>query len=308
MTRFMLRMSMMVLAPLAIVTSGPAHCQAASATAGEERLPHISVTTMGNKGSPVVLIPGLASPRAVWDGIAPKLAADHRVYLVQVNGFAGDDPGENLSPGLIDGVVADIDSYVARHKLVGAAAIGHSMGGLIGLKLAKAHPGDLARLMIVDSIPYFGVLMAPPGMAVTVAMVEPQAKLMRDKIAASYGKPADPAAIDAQTRGLALKPESIAKMKGWAAAADPRVTANGLYDDLTTDLRGDIASIKTPMTVLYPWNSQGPGEAMTGAFYRAQYAAAPSASFVAIPDAAHFVMLDQPAAFEAAVTAFLAAS
>ncbi|WP_339426839.1 hypothetical protein, partial [Pseudomonas proteolytica] len=34
------------------------------ATTAELRLPHISIVTMG-KGSPVILIPGLASPRAV---------------------------------------------------------------------------------------------------------------------------------------------------------------------------------------------------------------------------------------------------
>ena len=67
----------------------------ASASA-ETRLAHISVVSIGS-GDPVVLIPGLASPRAVWDGIAPELARGHRVLLVQVNGFGGDDPGANRS-------------------------------------------------------------------------------------------------------------------------------------------------------------------------------------------------------------------
>ena len=52
---------------------------------------HISIETIG-KGSPVILIPGLSRPRAVWDGVAPELAKTHRVILVQVNGFGGDDP------------------------------------------------------------------------------------------------------------------------------------------------------------------------------------------------------------------------
>ncbi len=132
------------------------------ATTAELRLPHISIVTMG-KGSPVILIPGLASPRAVWDDVAPELAKTHRVILVQVNGFGGDDPGANLQPGVLDGIVADLDGYITREKLHGTLVIGHSMGGLVGLMLAKAHPADLARLMIVDSLPYFAVLMAPPG-------------------------------------------------------------------------------------------------------------------------------------------------
>jgi len=68
----------------------------------EVRLPHISVVEMG-RGDPVVLIPGLSSPRAVWDGLAPRLAPNHRVLLIQVNGFAGDDPGANSAAGATRG-------------------------------------------------------------------------------------------------------------------------------------------------------------------------------------------------------------
>lgn len=278
---------------------------AAQAAAGPATLPHISIVEQG-KGRPVVLIPGLASPRAVWDGIVPTLARTHRVILVQVNGFAGDDPRANLQPGVLAGIVADLDAYMATNRLHGAAVIGHSMGGLVGLMLAKAHPADVGKLMIVDSLPFFAVLMAPPGVDPTVAMVEPQAKVMRDRIAAAYGKPLDLATADAQTRGMALKPDSIAAIKRWAAAADARVTAEAMYEDLTTDLRPDLASIATPITLVYPWNAGGPTKTMADPFYRHQYAAAPHVTYVDIGDSAHFVMLDQPAAFAATVDGFLA--
>ncbi|MCY1172957.1 2-succinyl-6-hydroxy-2,4-cyclohexadiene-1-carboxylate synthase [compost metagenome] len=275
------------------------------ATTAEQRLPHLSIVTMG-KGSPVILIPGLASPRAVWEDVAPELAKTHRVILVQVNGFGGDDPGANLQPGVLDGIVADLDGYIAREKLRGALVIGHSMGGLVGLMLAKAHPGDLARLMIVDSLPYFAVLMAPPGIDPTPDMVAPQAAKMRDAIAASYGTVPSDAAVAAQTRGLAIKPNSIARMTAWTKAADPRVTAQAMYEDLTTDLRPVLGSITTPMTLLYPWNAERPTKAMADPFYRKQYAAAPHISYVDIGDSGHMVMLDQPEAFKAAVIAFVA--
>lgn len=285
---------------------GPQPAAAAiAAPATVTQMGHISVQSMG-KGSPVILIPGLASPRAVWDGVAPELAKTHTVYLVQVNGFGGDDPRDNLTPGILDGVVAELHAFVTEHKLKGAAVVGHSMGGLVSMMLAKAHPDDVGKLMIVDSLPYFAVLMAPPGVDVTPAMVEPQAAKMRDQVAANYGKPLSPEAVAAQTRGLALKPESIARMTGWAAAADARVTAEAMYEDLTTDLRPDMASIQTPITLVYPWNAGGPTKEMAEPFYRKQYASAPHVTFVGIGDAAHFVMLDQPDAFRAALAAFLA--
>ena len=91
MNHFTLRFAVAVLAPLAILQPNIGHCApAAAASAAEVRMDHISVTETG-KGSPVILIPGLSSPRSVWDGVVPELAKSHRVIMVQVNGFAGDD-------------------------------------------------------------------------------------------------------------------------------------------------------------------------------------------------------------------------
>jgi len=295
-----LRIAAAVLTPLLVLNP---HAQAAPAAAtsaaAEVRMDHISVVTMGN-GSPVILIPGLSSPRAVWDGVAADLAKAHRVVLVQVNGFAGNDAGTNLRPGVLDGIVADIDAYIARNKLGGAAVIGHSMGGLVGLMLAKAHPADIGKLMIVDSLPWFGMLFGPTA---TVAAVEPRARAMRDQMAASYGKP-DAAAAEGTAKALALKPDSQAKVVDWVMKADPRVSAQAMYEDMTTDLRGDLAGIETPITLLYP-SSAGLPASMADPFYKGAYAAAPHVTYVRVDDSAHFIMLDQPEAFAKAVAAFV---
>ncbi|MEO7178097.1 MAG: alpha/beta hydrolase, partial [Allosphingosinicella sp.] len=255
---------------------------------------------------PVLLIPGLATPRAVWADFVPALARNHRVYLIQVNGFGGDAPGSNLSPGLLDGVVADLDRLVRTEKLGRPAVVGHSMGGLVGLMLASKHPGDLSRLMVVDALPFFGVLAVPPGTEATVAAVEPGARAMREAIAGGYGKPADPARIAAQVAGLSLKPGNRARTAAWAGKADPRVTALALYEDMTTDLRPAVAAIRTPITLVYPWSDSAFGKARTETFYHQMYAAAPNVTYVPIGDSAHFVMLDQPEAFRAALEAFVA--
>jgi pimeloyl-ACP methyl ester carboxylesterase len=278
---------------------------ASPAPARRIQLDHISVEAIG-RGPAVLLIPGLASPRAVWADFVPALARSHRVYLVQVNGFGGDSPGANLSSGLLDGIVADLDRLVRDEKLARPAVVGHSMGGLVGLMLARRHPEDLGRLMVVDSLPFFGILAVPPGTEATVAAVEPGARAMRDAIAAGYGRPADPARTAAQVAGLSLKPENRARMAAWAAGADPRVTALALYEDMTTDLRPALPAIRTPITLVFPWSDSAFGKARTEAFYHAAYAAAPKVAYLPIGESAHFVMLDQPRAFEAALDAFLA--
>lgn len=281
---------------------GPQPAHAAVASAGLIQMDHISVEVIG-KGSPVILIPGLSSPRAVWDGVAPELARSHAVYLVQVNGFGGDDPRANLQPGILDGVVADLHKLIADRELKSAAVIGHSMGGLAGLMLAKAHAGDIGRLMIVDSLPFIGEIFMPGAPS---AAFDPQARMFRDRMAALHGKPVP----DGMLRGIAatnaLKPESQTKVIGWTRAADMRVAGQAMYEAMTTDLRDDMSAIATPMTVVYPWSEARMPKPRADAFYRAQYAKAPRVTYTAVGDSGHFVMLDQPGAFAAALDAFLA--
>ncbi|NIJ22263.1 pimeloyl-ACP methyl ester carboxylesterase [Sphingomonas naasensis] len=288
----------------AILGPQPAHA-AIVAPADRIQMEHISVEVIG-KGSPVILIPGLSSPRAVWDGVAPELAKTHSVYLVQVNGFAGDDPRANLKPGVLDGIVADLTTLIAQQKLKAPAVVGHSMGGLVGLMLAARQPASVGRLMVVDALPWFAVLMAPPGTEMTMAMVEPRAAQMRDAVTASYGKPPSKAAAEANVASLTLKPESRAKATEWAMAADPRVTALALYEDLTTDVRGELKAVRAPTTIVYAWNSQYPAKDRADAFFRGQYAAIPNVTFAGIGESAHFVMLDQPGQFATTLNAFLA--
>jgi len=296
-----MRLCALILAGLAASTlnwSQAGHSATVPAATAEQRLPHISITTVGS-GDPVVLIPGLSSPRAVWDGVVPPLAARHRVILVQLNGFAGDDPGANLQPGVIAGAVADLHAYLQAHKLGTAKIVGHSLGGLIALDLAKIHPSDASGLMIVDALPYVGDIFLPGA---TVAQVEPQAKMMRDQIAGSYGK-VDPALAQKTAAGMALTPAAQAQVAGWIQRSDSRVTAEGMYEDMTTDLRPDMAAITTPITLVYPTSTAMPKE-RADPFYHGEYAKAPNVTYVPIANSGHFIMLDQPQAFAAAVANF----
>ena len=274
----------------------------------EVRMDHISIITLGSakaKGAPIVLVPGLASPRAVWDGVAADLARNHRVYLVQVNGFGGDQPGANLKPGLLDGIVSDLSAALARDHAAPVRFVGHSMGGLIGMMFAKARPAQVERLMIVDALPYFAVLLARGGAMPSEAQIEGAAAMMRTATAARYRKPMTAEAIAAGVDSLALTEQARVQMRNWSAAADARVAGQAIYEDMTTDLRPALPSIATPMTVVVPWTATSFGKDRTMAYYATQYRGAPKVTFVPIAEAGHFVMLDQPAAFAAALDEFV---
>ncbi len=261
----------------------------------ETRLSHISIQSIG-EGDPVVLIPGLASPRAVWDGIAPDLARRHRVLLVQVNGFAGDDRGANGAEGMLPAIVGELAGYLRDNGIERPAIVGHSLGGLLGMMLAKDHPEQVGRLMVVDALPFFGMLMGP---ASTVETVRPMAANMRDMMRnAPSGQSAPP--------NMSNNPAGQAQVATWANAADRMAASQALYEDFVTDLRPDVAAIgRVPLTVVYAVPNAGMAEMVHG-LYRAAYADDTDARLVPIEDSFHFVMLDQPARFTAALETFLA--
>jgi pimeloyl-ACP methyl ester carboxylesterase len=275
-----------------------AACAAAPAPAAAPALVHLQHVTIRSvgRGDPVVLIPGLASPAAVWDGIAPYLAKSHRVITVEVNGFGGGDAGGNDQPGLLPGIVADLAGWLAANHIERPGVIGHSMGGLIGMMLVRDHPERVGRLMIVDALPFFGVVMGPGA---TVDALRPTAANMRDTIRNATTPSDAPPNMSNSAAGTA-------QVTAWTRAADRKVVAEALYEDLTTDARPDVVRIGArPLTILYAIpNPQA--EPMVRKIYADAYAAAPGAKLVPIQNSYHFIMLDQPALFRAAVDDFIA--
>ena len=289
---------------LSMLSVPPALAAPAAAQSVAAPLPadtRFTMTVVG-KGADVILIPGLSSPRAVWDGAVGAVGSDHRLHLVQIRGFGGDDAGPNVKGPLLDQTVEQLADYIRANKLEHPAIVGHSMGGLIALMLAKRHPELVGRVMIVDALPFIGAIMMPDP---SVAKIEPIAAALRDRMAATYGQPANAAANAQIAQTNALKPASQAQVAQWIAAADPRVTALGLYEDMTADLRADMAGITAPITLLYPWSAGRLPQAQADGFYHAAYKDAPNVTYVPVGDSGHFIMLDQSEAFLAALKTFL---
>lgn len=276
---------------------GGQHAHAAPIGAADR----MTVTVTG-QGPDVVLIPGLASSGAVWDATVKQLSATHRVHVVQVAGFAGAPVAGNAEGAVVEPLVEAVDGYIKANRLKSPAVIGHSMGGFTGLLLARRHPEDVGRLMIVDSLPFFAVLFSP---AATVESVKPQAAALRDGVIAM--SPEAFAGQQAMTAPRFSKsPEGQKRVLDWSKASSQSVVGRAMYDLLTTDARDELAAVRTPVTLLYPYDpAMGAPVATIDKTYADAYAALPGVSLKRIDDARHFIMLDQPEAFAEAVDAFL---
>jgi pimeloyl-ACP methyl ester carboxylesterase len=191
--------------------------------------------------------------------------------------------------------VSDLAGWLAANHVERPAVISHSMGGLMGMMLVRDHPERVGRLMIVDSLPFFGVLVAPGA---TVDTLRPMAAQMRDSIR-NAAAPGD------APPNMSNNPAGTAQVTAWMHAANQKVTAEALYEDLTSDLRPDVARIGArPLTILYAVPTPE-SAAMVKGVYSQAYAAAPGAKLVPVENSAHFIMLDQPARFRAAVEDFI---
>ncbi|ESQ83308.1 hypothetical protein AEAC466_13750 [Asticcacaulis sp. AC466] len=242
-------------------------------------------------GPDVILIPGLGSSGATWDGTVAHLKGHYRLHVINLAGFAGVPAGANGDGEVLAPSVAAIDAYIKANHLNKPTVVGHSLGGLMSLMLAKAHPEDTGRIVIVDALPYVGVIFNPMA---TVDMVKPQAAVMRDTLIAAS---ADGFAAQqtAGTARLVTAPDNQARVLNWSLTSDRRVFAKALYEDLIIDLRPDLKAIAAPATVIFA--SDDGAEAI----YKANYAGKTDITFTGIAKARHFVMLDQPDAFYAAL-------
>ncbi|MBX3481704.1 MAG: alpha/beta hydrolase [Caulobacter sp.] len=254
------------------------------------------------RGPDVILIPGLSSSRAVWDATAGALEGRYRLHIVQVNGFAGAPAGGNAEGPIVDGLVEELSGYIRDQHLDHPAVIGHSMGGFSALALADRHPDQIGRVMVVDALPFFSVLINPAATAETVA---PQAAMIRDNFVAMND--ADFERLQAATmKRLVKDPKGQADALAWSLASDRKVMGQATYDIMTSDLRGRLPGISTPVTVIYARDpSMGFGAGMVDELYQSNYAALPNKRLVRIDGALHFVMLDQPDLFIKEVEAFL---
>lgn len=249
----------------------------------------ISIEIVG-RGPDVVFIPGLASSRETWHRTTDRLRAHYRLHLVQVHGFAGEAAQANASGPVFDPLAEAISSYLGkfRHPV---PLVGHSLGGTLGLAIAERHPGLIAKLMLVDTLPFFGVVYAGP--TATPDSIRPMVAAMK----ARAPGPMPDAMAQQMGAQMVTAPEDVARLVGWMKASDPAVVGTAMTDDMLADLRPGLAAVKIPVTVLY--------ETPLGDMVKAGYAALPAGTLVEVPGARHFIMYDQPIRFDTALDLFL---
>jgi pimeloyl-ACP methyl ester carboxylesterase len=119
----------------------------------EERFAEVKGVRMryfvGGSGPPLLLVHGLAGAASNWVELAPLLARRHRLLVPDLPGHGGSTalPAVAGLKPLADrvGLVAE------REGMLPAPAVGHSLGGMVVLRLALRRPGDVQAVVLAGA-------------------------------------------------------------------------------------------------------------------------------------------------------------
>jgi pimeloyl-ACP methyl ester carboxylesterase len=100
-------------------------------------------------GDPVLLVHGFPGNSFTWRSLAPALARDHRVYIVDLIGFgaSAQHDGQNVSLAAQTGFVTD---FLSRLQVVRPVVVAHDAGAPVVLGAHLLRHVELDRLVLLD--------------------------------------------------------------------------------------------------------------------------------------------------------------
>lgn len=232
------------------------------------------------EGPPVLLSHGYSATSRMWRGQVEALAPRYRIITWDMRGHGqSDSPGD---PALYSeaATVGDMAAILETLGIDTAVIGGLSLGGYMSLAFHLAHPGRVRALMLFDTGPGY---RNPAGRA-------------------AWNRTAEARAVAFETRGLdALGSGAEVRIAQHRSAKGLALAARGMLAQFDSRVIESLEGVRVPTLVLV-------GEKDEPFLGATDYMAAkiPGAQKVVIPGAGHAANIDNPAAFNAAVEAFLA--
>lgn len=241
-----------------------------------------------------VLLHGIGGGREGWTTTGAALRADGFTVL------AVDLPGYGHSQAL---AVPSVEAFArAVQRLVqwagqgSALVVGHSLGGMVAQELAASAPGSVAALVLAGTSPAFGSSEGAWQQEFLRARFAPldaglgMAGLAAQLVPAMAGRDASPACLAAAMALMAGVPEATYR------AVLPAL--------VRFDRRAALASIRVPALVLAGEDDRTAPPAVAERM-AARISADAGAECVVLPRTGHLLMLENPAAFDAALIDFV---
>jgi pimeloyl-ACP methyl ester carboxylesterase len=267
----------------------------------EERVADVRGTPLryyvGGSGPPLVLIHGLGGAASNFADLAPALARSRSVLVPELPGHGGSAPlpaTASLAP------YADVvGELMRREAAVPALVVGHSLGGVVALRLALRRPDDVSGL----------VLAAPAGIASTTRRARYTLRILGylqlDRLAAPFRgwiAASGPLRWTSFARWGAADPFALSPraalgfLEGPELHTDTRSAAAALVLD---DPRADLDRVRCPCLVL--WGADDRQLPVRDAF---EYTRRLRAPLRVIPDCGHLLVGERADACLDAIESF----
>jgi pimeloyl-ACP methyl ester carboxylesterase len=101
---------------------------------------------VGGDGPPLVLVHGLGGTVENWRALAPPLAARHRVVVPDLPGHGKSAPLPEARD--VDALADAVLAIAATENVRNAVWVGHSLGGVVGLRAAALYPEAVRGLVL----------------------------------------------------------------------------------------------------------------------------------------------------------------
>ena len=251
--------------------------------------PQLHVTVQGD-GPPVVMSHALGLDLQIWDGLAAGLAASHQVLRYDHRGH-----GSSAVPHghwTLDDLVDDAARVIREWGRGPVVFIGLSMGGMVAQGLAIKHPELVRGLVLANTTSRYPDTARAMWNHRVLAVESEGIGSIADMVMQRYFTDAW---RDANPQALAGYRQVLVKTAAAGYATACKAVAS-------VDWQDRLSSIAVPTLVIAGADDMGTPVAM------AQDIASrvPGAELVVLQEASHLSVVEQPAAFANAVTAFLA--
>jgi pimeloyl-ACP methyl ester carboxylesterase len=244
------------------------------------------------EGPAVLLLHAFPLGLFMWEAQVDALAATHRVVRFDARGFGGSSAGED--PLTMERIADDGAALLSLLGIEKAIVGGCSMGGYAALAFVRRHPGRLSGLVLQDT-------RAGADTAEARATRAAQAGKVLSEGASAAVEAFLPKLVGETTHRE--RPALVGHLRERILATPPVGIANALHGlAARADSRETLPTIAVPTLVLV-----GAEDVLTPPSEAALLAAAiPRARLDVIPAAGHLTNLENPAAVNAALRAFLA--
>jgi pimeloyl-ACP methyl ester carboxylesterase len=256
---------------------------------------------VGGSGPPLVLVHGLGGSAANWCELAPLLAPRHRLVIPDLPGHGGSE-ALNAVSGLQP--YADRVVGVMEHEgIARAPVVGHSLGGLVVLRLALRRPEAVSAVVLAGAagLSVGGVWLRNVLTAATIVRPGRLAGRHRSLVARSprlrrlvfgFVSVADPVGLtDAAVEGF---------LSGQVLHTDIGSAWRALRED---DPRLELERLRCPALVL--WGAEDVQLPLDDAFEYARRLRAPLRTIAAC---GHLLIGERPEPCADAIDAFLASA